>query len=118
MSLHSALIALHDADGVPRPATPDIALLIGSELAALAWEETLREKDISRDRWPPFAVHIICQGAVSLAKRKGNAGFAALQTCLEPFKSALTIAQRRWLSAGKCFSLSTHFPPPVLILAL
>jgi hypothetical protein len=79
----------------------DIPLLIGSELAAIAWEISLQENDISRDQWPPFAVHIIYQGAVSLIKRKRAAGIVAVQLCLQPFKSALKISQQRWLSAGK-----------------
>jgi hypothetical protein len=97
---HSALIALHHADDVSVPPSADIPLLMGNELAGLAWEDSLHDKDISRDRWPPFAVHIIYQAALSLIERKSYAGFAAVQLCLQPFKSALTIAQRRWLSAG------------------
>jgi hypothetical protein len=84
----------------------DIPLLIGSELAAIAWEASLQENDISRDQWPPFAVYVIYQGAVSLVKRKRDAGYEAVQLCLQPFKSALGIAQQRWLSAGKQSSVS------------
>lgn len=66
----------------------------------MTWEESLDES-FARDKWPPFAVHVIHQAAVSLIKRKKNAGFTALQKLMQPFKEALTIAQQRWLSAGE-----------------
>lgn len=82
---------------------------MGSELAAIPWEATLQENDISRDQWPPFAVHIVYQAAVSIVKSKRDAGYEAVQLCLQPFKSALEIAEQRWLSAGKQFSVSSIY---------
>ncbi|CAJ0554671.1 Ff.00g131840.m01.CDS01 [Fusarium sp. VM40] len=97
--LFGSLIALHDEEDFLLPVPLEIPLLIGSELAAKPWEATLPENDINRDQWPPFAVHIIFQAAVSIVRSKRDEGYEAVQICLQPFKSALEIAEQRWLSA-------------------
>ncbi|KAM0250774.1 hypothetical protein ACHAP5_001991 [Fusarium lateritium] len=99
--LFGALIALHGEDNFPIPASLDVPLLLGSELASVAWEASLQQNGISRDQWPPFAVHIIYLGAVSLIRCKRGAGLEAVQLCLRPFKTALEISKQRWLSACK-----------------
>lgn len=91
------------------PVPLEIPLLIGSELAAKPWEATLPENGISRDQWPPFAVHIIYQAAVSIITSKRDEGYEAVQICLQPFNSALEIVEQRWLSAGKQSSVSSLY---------
>ncbi|KAH6963075.1 hypothetical protein DER45DRAFT_552403 [Fusarium avenaceum] len=97
--LFGSLIALHNEGDFLKPVPLEIPLLIGSELAAKPWEATLPENGISRDQWPPFAVHIIYQAAVSIITSKRDEGYEAVQICLQPFKSALEIVEQRWLSA-------------------